>query len=326
MGKVVAVCMSEKRGTAKQNKHSAVFVKDWGIKGDAHAGKWHRQISLLSAEKIEAFREKAKDLTDKNGNPFEIPFGAFGENLAVSGIDFKELPIGTLFNCGKVKLRLTQIGKQCHNDCEIFQRIGTCIMPHEGVFAEVLEDGIISEGDEMTVQLPFSAAVITISDSGSKGLRTDTSGPELISILEEKGYKNVYKKIISDDRTEIESLLISLADKGIKDTNGKTFAIDLIITTGGTGFSPRDNTPEATNAVCERLVPGIPEAMRTLSLKITPKAMLSRESAGIRKKTLIINVPGSPKGARENLKAVIDTVLHGLSILSERTKNCGKEL
>lgn len=112
MGKVLAVCISEKKGTQKKNVGSAVFVEDWGLEGDAHAGKWHRQVSLLSGEKIDAFRAKGAEVED----------GAFGENLVVEGIDFAKLPIGTRFRCGEVVLELTQIGKECHNGCAIFRR------------------------------------------------------------------------------------------------------------------------------------------------------------------------------------------------------------
>ena len=141
MGKVLAVCISEKKGTQKKNVGSAVFVEDWGLEGDAHAGKWHRQVSLLSGEKIDAFRAKGAEVED----------GAFGENLVVEGIDFAKLPVGTRFRCGEVVLELTQIGKECHNGCAIFQKMGECIMPREGVFTRVLKGGKVSVGDEMTV-------------------------------------------------------------------------------------------------------------------------------------------------------------------------------
>ena len=141
MGKVLAVCISEKKGTQKRNVGSAVFVEDWGLEGDAHAGKWHRQVSLLSGEKIDAFRAKGAEVED----------GAFGENLVVEGIDFAKLPVGTRFRCGEVVLELTQIGKECHNGCAIFQKMGECIMPREGVFTRVLKGGKVSVGDEMTV-------------------------------------------------------------------------------------------------------------------------------------------------------------------------------
>lgn len=142
MGKVMAVCISEKKGTQKKNIHEAKFIEDFGIEKDAHAGKWHRQVSLLSYEKIEAFKAKGAPVED----------GAFGENLIVSGIDFKTLPIGTKFVCNDVVLELTQIGKECHSGCEIYKIMGDCIMPREGVFTRVLHGGVIREGDELVIQ------------------------------------------------------------------------------------------------------------------------------------------------------------------------------
>ena len=138
----MAVCISEKKGTQKKNIHEAVVIEDFGIEKDAHAGKWHRQVSLLSYEKIEEFKAKGAPLQD----------GAFGENLIVSGFDFKSLPIGTKFRCNDVLLELTQIGKQCYSGCEIYKIMGDCIMPREGVFTRVLHGGIIREGDELVIE------------------------------------------------------------------------------------------------------------------------------------------------------------------------------
>lgn len=141
MGRVMAVCTSPAKGTQKQDVGQAVFLEDFGIEGDAHAGKWHRQVSLLSYERIEEFRRRGA----------EVAFGAFGENLVVEGIDFKTLPIGTRFRCNEVELVLTQIGKQCHHGCEIFQKMGDCIMPREGVFTKVEKGGEIRVGDMLEI-------------------------------------------------------------------------------------------------------------------------------------------------------------------------------
>jgi len=142
MGKVVAVCVSEKRGTKKVNVGQCELIKNFGLKGDAHAGDWHRQVSLLSYDRVEAFRASGATVED----------GAFGENLLVEGIDFKTLPVGTLLRCGDVTLEITQIGKECHAHCEIYKQLGDCIMPREGVFARVLQGGVIAVGDEMHVE------------------------------------------------------------------------------------------------------------------------------------------------------------------------------
>lgn len=163
----------------------------------------------------------------------------------------------------------------------------------------------------------YTAAVITISDKGARGQRVDTSGPAIRAILEEKGFTVLHTNIIPDEMEQIKAELITCSD---------TLGIHLVLTTGGTGFSPRDITPEATLEILERRTPGIPEAMRAESLRITPKGCLSRSEAGIRGKTLIINLPGSEKAAKENLLAVIDPVQHGLEmLLGSGSADCGEQ-
>ena len=139
MGTIVAICTSPAKGTAKTNVGRGELVADWGLAGDAHAGHWHRQISLLSADKVRDFNARGAQVED----------GAFGENLLVEGIDFAALPVGTRLRCGQALLEITQIGKTCHHDCAIRQRVGDCIMPREGVFARVLRGGEIAVGEEM---------------------------------------------------------------------------------------------------------------------------------------------------------------------------------
>ena len=159
------------------------------------------------------------------------------------------------------------------------------------------------------------AAIITASDSGYRGEREDLSGPAIREILEQEGYEVTLQEILPDDQARLEERLASAADEDLA---------DLILTTGGTGFSPMDVTPEATLAVCQRLAPGIPEAMRAASLAITPRAMLSRAAAGIRERTLIINLPGSPKAVRECLAVILPALEHGLRILREEEGNCAR--
>ena len=164
--------------------------------------------------------------------------------------------------------------------------------------------------------MSYSAAVITVSDKGYIGQREDTSGPNLCRILKEKGYELVHTSIVPDDNEMIQAELIKCCDE---------LKINLILTTGGTGFSPRDITPEATMAVVERPTPGIPEAMRAASMRITPTGCLSRSAAGIRKQSLIINLPGSKKASEENILAVIGTVDHGLEmLLGSGSADCAK--
>lgn len=139
MGKVIAICISEKRGTAKKNIIECNIIEGYGLENDAHGGNWHRQVSLLSYNKVLDFNAKGGAVED----------GAFGENILVEGIDFKTLPIGLKFKCNDVVLELTQVGKECHAHCEIYKRVGDCIMPREGVFAKVINGGKIKVGDDL---------------------------------------------------------------------------------------------------------------------------------------------------------------------------------
>ena len=157
------------------------------------------------------------------------------------------------------------------------------------------------------------AGILTVSDRSSQGLREDASGPELERILRSRGFEVMWTDVVPDEEDEIRKLLIRWADE---------YNADLILTTGGTGLSPRDVTPEATIAVSERLVPGLAEAMRAESLKKTPHAMISRAVAGIRGRSLIINLPGSPRGARENLEVVLPALEHAISKLQGDPSEC----
>lgn len=300
-GKVLAVCTSEQKGTQKKPVTEITLKPDWGIEGDAHAGHWHRQVSLLAFEKIEEFRKRGA----------EVDFGAFGENIVCEGFDLRTLPVGTRFQIGDCLLELSQIGKACHSHCEIYKVVGDCIMPREGVFTIVLKGGVVKPGDEITMieadsERPFTAAVITLSDRAAKGEYEDKSGPLIRDMLEAAGYQVMEQLVLPDGRPRLELELTRLADQR---------QISVIFTTGGTGFSERDLTPEATKAVSDREVPGIGEALRTDSLKYTANAILSRQTAGIRKKTLIVNLPGSPKACRENLEFLLEPLAHGLGIL-----------
>lgn len=308
MGIIKAICISENRGTQKHTVEEARFLEDYGIENDAHAGKWHRQVSLLSLDKIEAFRAKGARITD----------GAFGENMIVEGFDFRNLPVGTLFQCGEVILEMTQIGKECHSHCEIYQRMGECIMPTEGVFAKVIHGGIVRTGDEIDIigrRDRFRAAVLTLSDKGAAGEREDKSGPLIRELIEQDSYLVIDQRMIPDHQELIEKTLIDLCDR---------LKADLVLTTGGTGFSLRDRTPEATLAVADRNAPGIAEAIRAYSMQITNRAMLSRGVSVIRGQTLIINLPGSPKAVRESLECILPALGHGLQILRGEVSECGR--
>ena len=139
MSKVLVICISKHKGTLKNEVSEANFIEEFGIEGDAHAGKWHRQVSLLAFEKIDDFR-------NKGGN---VDFGAFGENLVVDGIELHKLPVGQQLQVGEVLLEVTQIGKECHDKCAIYYQVGRCIMPAYGIFTKVLNGGEITLGEEV---------------------------------------------------------------------------------------------------------------------------------------------------------------------------------
>jgi MOSC domain-containing protein YiiM len=143
MGKVLAICISEKKGTLKTEIKEGDFIEDFGLKGDAHAGKWHRQVSLLSFEKIDEFR-------NKGGN---VDFGAFGENLVVEGLNLEHIKIGDIIEFKDVILEVTQIGKKCHDKCAIFYQVGECIMPKNGVFTRVIKGGSIKLEEECNIKI-----------------------------------------------------------------------------------------------------------------------------------------------------------------------------
>ena len=316
-GTVKAVCTSSVKGVRKEPVKEARLIEDYGIEKDAHAGKWHRQVSLLSWEKVQEFNKSGAGVSD----------GDFGENLLVSGINFRSLPVGTRFlicpaeevvhaaadslteetvhatdlkneeAVGGALLELTQIGKACHHSCEIRKRVGVCIMPTDGVFAKVVRGGMVKPGDRVRVlppdpDRPYTAAVITLSDRAFSGVYEDRSGPKAAEILKAAGYEVVETILLPDDQSRLERELGRLADQR---------QVSLVLTTGGTGFSERDRTPEATMAVADRNAQGIAEAIRVKSLAVTDHAMLSRGVSVIRKKTLIVNLPGSVT-CRDRLK------------------------
>lgn len=301
MAKVIAVCVSETRGTAKTVRDSVRLIEGHGIEHDAHAGSWHRQVSLLSLEQIEEFRKRGA----------KVEYGAFGENIITEGVDLRRLPVGTQLQIGDVLLEVTQIGKECHDHCAIYYSMGDCIMPREGIFAEVKKGGEIKADDTITVKepkedRPFSAAVITLSDRCFAKEREDKSGPAAAELLRKAGFDIVETILLPDGKPRLAAQLKRLSDQR---------QLSLIVTTGGTGFSVRDVTPEATTEVCDRMAPGIAEAIRAYSMTVTPNGCLSRAVSGIRGKTLILNLPGSEKAVRESLEYIMKPMLHGLDIL-----------
>ncbi len=313
MGKVEAVCISARRGEKKKPQPAVRLIAGHGVEGDAHAGSGHRQLSVLAAEDTEAFRRGAL--------PGLQP-GDFAENLILSGVPLRELGLGSRIRLGvEAEITITQLGKACHQPCPIYLQTGDCIMPRLGVFARVTRSGRVSRGDgaEVLKRVPrdaWQAVVLTISDRCSRGEAEDVTGPAVARILQSELGAHVYTlEVLPDDQQQIRSRLLHYSGG---------HSVDLVITAGGTGFSPRDVTPEAVASVIERPTPGLDEAMRRASGEKTPAAMLSRCVSGIRGGTLILSVPGSERAAAENLQAVLAALPHGLAKLRGDPSDCGR--
>lgn len=311
MGTIVAACLSERKGTAKHAVPGVTLRAGHGVEGDAHAGPWHRQVSMLDLAAIEGMRAAGLDLA----------FGAFGENLVVAGLDVTALGLGSEVQIGDAQLVVTQIGKTCHQPCAIFHTVGRCIMPEQGVFMEVLCGGSVAPETPVVVtrlvpRATLQVALVTVSDRSARGEREDASGPALRDFVERELQAHVaVQTVVPDEFDEIKATL-----QGLTERNG----IDLVLTAGGTGCAPRDVTPEATRVVIQREVPGLAEQMRAQSLRITPRAMLSRGVAGLARRCLIVNLPGSPKGAVENLQAIAVALPHAVELLRGGTHDCAR--
>jgi molybdopterin adenylyltransferase len=313
MGTVLSVCISGRKGDRKTPLEAATLVANHGIEGDVHAGPWHRQVSLLDAADVEGMRGR--------GLP-DLKAGDFAENVLLSGIELATLGLGSRIRLGATaEVTVTQIGKVCHARCAIYEQAGDCIMPRRGLFARVLSGGTVRAGDPAEVAAriereTFQCVVLTASDRCSRGETVDTAGPAVGDLLRQRLGAHIYAgEILPDDRGRISDRLRHYCDG---------HSIDLVLVVGGTGFAPRDVTPEAARDVIERLTPGLDEAMRRASLEKTPNAMLSRAVSGIRGSTLIIALPGSERGSVENLGAVLPALAHGLAKLRGDPADCGR--
>jgi molybdopterin adenylyltransferase len=304
-GRIVSVNVADTKGVRKQPVEAITLAVDHGVEGDAHAGPWHRQVSLLANESIEKMKPSC---------PTVEP-GAFGENITTEGVVVHELPVGARLYAGECLLEVTQIGKVCHDRCAIFHQAGDCVMPREGIFARVIEGGEIRAGNGIVLMKNslIVAGVLTVSDKGSRGEREDTSGDVLEQELRELGVSTVERAIVPDEADQIAVELRRWADET---------PVNLILSTGGTGMTSRDVTPEATLSVLDRQAPGFAEAMRAGSLTKTPHAMLSRAVSGVRGKTLIINMPGSPRACREQFAMIAKALPHGVEKLLDLGGDC----
>jgi molybdopterin adenylyltransferase len=298
---VVSVNVSEKKGTPKKPVVE-ILLNDLGVEGDAHAGPWHRQVSLLSHESIERFAAHA-------GRSFSP--GDFAENVTVHGIDLAHVALLDLFRIGdSAELEVTQIGKECHGDgCAIFQEVGRCAMPKEGVFCRVLRGGSVRPGDPVEF-LPKTLRIhiVTLSDRAFRGEYEDNSGPRAKELLEaffsadrrDARPPQITAAILPDDADLLRENLRSACQSGV----------DVIITTGGTGVGPRDCAPETVASLCDKIIPGIMDHIRLKFGAHNPNALLSRSIAGVAGETLIYALPGSPRAVEEYLGEILQTLEH----------------
>lgn len=300
--RVLSVNISEKKGTIKVPV-DYIDLDEMGVKLDAHAGPWHRQVSLLAKESMEKFSA---------GAGRDIKFGEFAENITTDGIVLYETHPFDRFIIGDAELEVTQIGKECHGDnCAIFREVGNCVMPKEGIFCRVLKPGMVKAGDTIIFQPKiYRLMVITLSDRASKGIYEDKSGPRVIALMDEffgrmNWNKEIVHHIIPDDEKNLLGFLKDAISEGF----------DFVITTGGTGIGPRDITPEVVRSVIEKEIPGIMEMIRVKYGAEKPNALLSRSVAGVAGKTLIYALPGSVKAVNEYMAELSRTMKHALFML-----------
>jgi len=300
--KVVSVNISNDKGDIKCPVE-LISLNEKGIVGDAHAGNWHRQISLLSKESIEEFGVKV-------GRTFK--WGEFAENITVEGINLSDVSILDKFLIGDVELEVTQIGKKCHGDgCAIFQEMGKCVMPKNGLFCRVVNGGLIKMNDKIIYKpAPLKIKIITLSDRASSGEYTDRSGPKVKDLL------NVHytNSNLSADFTNI--IIPDNADR-LKDELSDVEEFDIIITTGGTGINSKDITPDVIKPMLDKEIPGIMEHIRIKYGEKIPSALLSRSIAGVINKTLIYTLPGSVKAVTEYMHEIQRTLDHAILTIKD---------
>ncbi|MBS4057819.1 MAG: MOSC domain-containing protein [Bacteroidales bacterium] len=294
---VLSVNVSENKGTIK-TAVSEIECNSKGVVGDAHAGSWHRQVSLLGMESIAKFEGDAKR---------SVKPGEFAENITTQGIVLYETAPFDKLIIGKVELEITQIGKQCHgSNCAIFKEVGNCVMPVEGIFARVIKEGKIKPGAKVIYQPKvFRVLVLTLSDRASRGEYEDLSGPEIVSQLESffadnRWHHKIEHKIIADDRDSLRFIL----------RKAKEEKYDMVFTTGGTGIGPRDITPEVAMTLIDKEIPGIMESIRLKFGAEKPNALLSRGVAGVMDESLLYVLPGSVRAIKEYMGEIFKTLRH----------------
>ncbi len=294
---IKTINISKVKGTIKESVPSAKLTPV-GIDGDAHAGDWHRQVSFLAYEEVARFEARVKRSM--------LP-GEFAENITTEGLDLRHVGLLDRFEIGDAVLEVTQLGKACHNKgCAVFNQVGDCIMPREGLFARVLRGGSIYPGQEFrVVPRPLRLWVITLSDRASQGIYKDLSGPAIRSNLEThfantRWHPEYGCHLIPDDPTQLETLLIQARDTGV----------DAVFTTGGTGVGPRDCTPEVISRLADRPIPGVMEAIRMKFGADHPNALLSRSVCAMLGSTVVYALPGSVRAVTEYTQEILKTLEH----------------
>jgi len=297
-GIVYSVNIGNKKGESKKPVDKIVVVENYGVKNDCHAKEGiNKQVSILSWERM---NEEFFCLKDK----VDIKPGVFAENITTEKIDLRKLKIKDKLKINETVIEISEIGKKCHNYCEIYKKVGKCIMPKEGIFGKVIKGGEIKKGDVIEVVPKIDVGILTVSDGCYQKKRVDESGKYLKEKCEMNGWNVIKYDIVPDEKNIIEKQLVEYSQ-----------LVDLILTTGGTGFGQRDITPEATENVIEKRVPGIPEIMRIKTYNNSKFAVLSRGIAGIRNKTLIINLPGSLKGVSDCFSVLVDLIEHSIEMI-----------
>ncbi|MEI7723861.1 MAG: molybdenum cofactor synthesis domain-containing protein [Bacteroidota bacterium] len=300
--KIVSVNVSEEKGTIKKPVDQIQLTHN-GVLGDAHAGHWNRQVSLLGTESIIKFEGEAGR---------KVTPGEFAENLTTTGMDLWTAHPLDRFTCGDIELEVTQIGKECHGtSCAIFKEVGNCVMPKEGIFCRVLSPGILKAGMGLEYHPKmYRILVITLSDRASAGEYEDRSGPRIQELLKDFfGSQNIHYfihySLISDDSHKLEELLYKAKEE----------LIDLVITTGGTGIGPRDFTPDVVIPMLDKEIPGIMELIRMKYGSEKPAVLLSRSVAGVMGKSLIFTLPGSVRAVNEYMTEISKSLMHMIYML-----------
>jgi molybdopterin adenylyltransferase len=300
MAKVISVNVSEAKGTVKKPVPK-ITVNAQGIEGDAHAGAWHRQVSLLGQESIEMFSAQS---TSSNR---VFTHGEFAENITTQGIDLLTCGIRDRLTMGTVELEVSQIGKKCHGDgCAIFREVGACVMPKQGIFAKVIQGGQIQAGDEIThMRVPLQIRLITLSDRAAAGVYEDRSGPCVETLLAEHFAQShwnaqVTRVVIPDDVDQLRDLL----------TQAVEAKVDVVMTLGSTGVGPRDIAPDVVLSVCDKTMPGVMEYIRMKYGEAIPSARISRSVAGVAGQTQIYTLPGSVRAVTQYTEEILKTIEH----------------